>query len=1115
MKYFANDGYKEYEVYKGDITEGVSINCISIDKTNLMNLFYSSSTVSRTDFYYDYWQTKSLSRDYYKEDKTTDVGNSVTNVNQQIINGNPTYFDNSYSPKTQYGMIGKVMLCLGENNNCDSDTGCTDSNNQMPIYLYLGDDCKTIYYLTDRKYIDWHIRPKNIYEYDESIKSYVDRRYLSNYYNNLDSFEKLLLNPDTNPKYTAKFNIYSEDDYGFKTRIETFTFPTNLGGYNIGNTTTFNTYINFFEEIGDLYDEYFSDNIYRMLTHEAIKNFDWAYSREEIDENDDYVLGNTKISNVLRIYGREFDELKQYIDSIKIGNNVTYDGIDNVPDYLLTDVVNLDGWDLKNIYPYVFQNNEYSQNDNNSVYFYPYSQYVTGGINNTYIVLAKNSGEFYYNQSNMNYYNTELTSSYQDITETNNKLVTDDSISYNGSKELSRGGTDKRTTHMPPYKDNYPYFSNERFSLSDINTNFYRLLKINSRYILRNKGTLNGIEMLLSLFGLKSKRWVEKYNEQHSQTDVYSGFTAEKYDYEIKEYSTFMYPILDNYNESLSMNTYNYYNKSKLISYDTEDYYNGIYNDYQGLPVISFSGTSGNILYPYFNKDTKYDGNLYYQMNGGWMKISPFDFDIDNNIVYGDNLYSETVRGVKSVFNIQELLNMSLADIKEGEIVYVSNISNKYVIIDGTVYDINYEIDANGNTARYISVFYDNNSVIIGNEIFNDNINVSDYNTKNTESGISNVKIIDMDTLTDGDEIKIYIYDNNGNDSLFIYSDSTSVSNVKFYKEYLSDTHYYKLMTLYGYQEISDFGWKALKYTDNDYKNINRLINYNKGNNPHNGNKIYDNGYSYMEHFYELFKYPLDEELFDNSAFDNDYYAMESALTSFGFVNLAKTSDITYIELSANSLSNFYYNQNNTTYYNNDLSSSYQFVEADNNGLVKDNDTYYIGEKQTSSSTDSNGCQKSYMEIEDDKIHIFSNIIKPATCNGQCSSTIKQCQVDNKNRKVSCETDSIIESCKWLSGNTVYSVFTTEKGVDTYITDKNDANYINDRVWIKKEILPSNFNNNTYSVVNTKRIDINFRNDIFNNNSYTENTKYLLAIINNYLKQMMPSNAICNLNFNQ
>ena len=48
---------------------------------------------------------------------------------------------------------------------------------------------------------------------------------------------------------------------------------------------------------------------------------------------------------VLNIYGREFDEVKKYINGIKYAHVVTYDKKDNVPDTLVKDLAWMLGFD--------------------------------------------------------------------------------------------------------------------------------------------------------------------------------------------------------------------------------------------------------------------------------------------------------------------------------------------------------------------------------------------------------------------------------------------------------------------------------------------------------------------------------------------------------------------------------------------------------------------------------------------------------------------------------------------------------------------------------------------------------------------------------------------------
>ena len=137
--------------------------------------------------------------------------------------------------------------------------------------------------------------------------------------------------------------------------METFVFPkADEGGYNIDALSDrYNDYTIRLAEIGNYYDEYFTDNLWRSMTHESIKNFDWTYTREfTYGDETEYVQGGEKMQKALRIFAREFDEILSYINNIKNVGRVTYDERSNIPDYFLIDEVEKKGWDVCLVYPY-------------------------------------------------------------------------------------------------------------------------------------------------------------------------------------------------------------------------------------------------------------------------------------------------------------------------------------------------------------------------------------------------------------------------------------------------------------------------------------------------------------------------------------------------------------------------------------------------------------------------------------------------------------------------------------------------------------------------------------------------------------------------------------------
>lgn len=162
-----------------------------------------------------------------------------------------------------------------------------------------------------------------------------------------------------------------------------------------------------------------------------------------------------------------------------------------------------------------------------------------------------------------------------------------------------------------------PYTSDKEYSYHDMSNEFLRRLRLNSKYIWRHKGTVEGIEMILGMFGLKSKRFCDLSNK---------GFNA---DYEISEYSWSTEPIEDKWDCLHNMYYFDWVNSTKNIVYDyrgTSEYTNASassdYVSYQGLPVgykdVGTEEPKRRFLYPNFNKDEKYDGDPYFQMKGGW-----------------------------------------------------------------------------------------------------------------------------------------------------------------------------------------------------------------------------------------------------------------------------------------------------------------------------------------------------------------------------------------------------------------------------------------------------------------------------------------------------------------
>lgn len=178
-----------------------------------------------------------------------------------------------------------------------------------------------------------------------------NEEFIEEYFSSLKGFEKQLLNRNSKPLYSNSFITPIEHDLGFVYYKRTYTWPSN--DYCIDITST--SYIDFLSKLTDmaqLYDELWTDNIWRNMTHEAIKNYDWTYTREfEIGDEEDNINGGERMHKVLNIIGRVFDDVKQYIDKIKQHNRITYSGDRNIPNALLSDKLELSGMDIYSTIP--------------------------------------------------------------------------------------------------------------------------------------------------------------------------------------------------------------------------------------------------------------------------------------------------------------------------------------------------------------------------------------------------------------------------------------------------------------------------------------------------------------------------------------------------------------------------------------------------------------------------------------------------------------------------------------------------------------------------------------------------------------------------------------------
>lgn len=424
---------------------------------------------------------------------------------------------------------------------------------------------------------------KDIYLKNEGktiIKS--KEKFLDKFWLTLTDFERVLLNRNTTPVYKAEFETPYTNETGYFYKIKSYIWPTinNDGITPDISSGKFQTYIQSLINLAEFHDEHDSDNIWRMMTHEAIKNLDWTFTTKDGEDDgsiDD--IDSSRIKMIVNIQGQMYDNLKTNIDNIKNTINVSYDNKSNVPDYFLSDLIENNGWEAKTV--------------------------------------------------------------------SNFSATTDEIIYSNDSIKsvIEKAG-----------KNN-----------SYVNSNFYKRLLLNSKYIKSMKGTRRGLEATIGMFG---------YNYKESPIN--------KGEYSITEYVVNAVGEYPTYCETSYLRAlFDYVNNDENTNFMA------------GYPVakVEMGDNSDGYLIPWFNKDIKYKHPFYFQSKGGWGKMSEKYICKPNlttvNKIEGKNIYDETSPYMIFVKNIQDMTSLSSKKLFSNIICYVEDITNMNYQDEETETDVN------------------------------------------------------------------------------------------------------------------------------------------------------------------------------------------------------------------------------------------------------------------------------------------------------------------------------------------------------------------------------------------------------------------------------------------
>jgi hypothetical protein len=167
---------------------------------------------------------------------------------------------------------------------------------------------------SDRNYL---IRPNDFI---------VDKVFLEDF----DEVEKFLVNRLVQPEYTAFFQVPQQNEGGqFFTDYTQVTWPKD-GSWNLNiRGADFDSYLEQLQAIAINLDSFKTNLISRFLVTSSIKEFD--------------TLGQ-KVEKILQIYGRNFDQVKQFIDALGYMNSVNYNPSNDIPSELLVNLSRTLGW---------------------------------------------------------------------------------------------------------------------------------------------------------------------------------------------------------------------------------------------------------------------------------------------------------------------------------------------------------------------------------------------------------------------------------------------------------------------------------------------------------------------------------------------------------------------------------------------------------------------------------------------------------------------------------------------------------------------------------------------------------------------------------------------------
>ena len=294
----------------------------SVSITKIINYFPASLDVM---FNNDFYVTANTAYDIVYDTQNDDT---YFKVNVDRIN-NPFDIDYSISAATNLSIREIIVSPYRNLYNTYLDYCISINDNIYKVLSFVPSETLSLGYLqfyvsgapfgTTATTIndDYQIRP-NDYIVDKVFQE------------SFDEVEKFLVNRLVRPEYTAVFQVPQQNEYGQTyTDYQQVTWPKQ-GTWNLDiRSFLFDNYLEQIQSIAVNLDSFKTNLISRFLVSDSLKEFD--------------TLGR-KVEKIFQIYGRSFDQIKQFIDGLAYMNSVNYNPSNDIPSELLVNLSRTLGW---------------------------------------------------------------------------------------------------------------------------------------------------------------------------------------------------------------------------------------------------------------------------------------------------------------------------------------------------------------------------------------------------------------------------------------------------------------------------------------------------------------------------------------------------------------------------------------------------------------------------------------------------------------------------------------------------------------------------------------------------------------------------------------------------